>query len=106
MVNKQNPRFLFSMMDSLVNGARLTPETSDNFELYAKHFIDRIMNIRANIYCPPLCMEILHPQIYTEVLNQFIPISLKKLRKIVQHLKPSYGLLPATIFRRNFFFNL
>ena len=116
--NKNNPRVLFSTIDSLLNPAQKTdlnlpsPSKSEEFALY---FHNKIANIRSDISrslpkgCPatPSAYPV-GPVGYPHLTNQmtcFTPPTLDQLRKSVTQLKSStcpLDPIPTKFFKENF----
>ena len=88
--NKNKPKVLFSVINTLVNPAPppIPVYSNSDCELFLSFFIDKVNNIRSNITpptaltpppCPPLVPS----------LCQFRTISLEELIPIVSHMHPS-----------------
>ena len=107
--NKDNPRFLFSTIDTLINPAPKTDYTlfsPTKCEEFADFFHNKIMNIRLDITqsMPKNCITTPHPPPSHE-MNTFSLPSLGLLRKTVSKLKNStcpLDPIPTKFFKDNF----
>ena len=107
--NKDNPRFLFSTIDTLINPAPKTDYTlfsPTKCEEFADFFHNKIMNIRLDIAqsMPKKCITTPHPPPSHE-MNTFSLPSLGLLRKTVSKLKNStcpLDPIPTKFFKDNF----
>ena len=91
--NQNNPRVLFSTIDSLLNPAPRTVDSTSSgskCEEFAAHFRDKIMNIRKGIAqarSNMLATFTLPPRNMT--MSSFALINTEMLSKVVSQLKPS-----------------
>lgn len=105
-MHSHNPRFLFSTIDTLVNGKSQSASTlSIDSEIFLKFFGDKIVTLRANIDIPHTYAEIKPPCGLKNTLDTFSPISLNELKEIVHSLHSSSSpddILPARFLKSVF----
>ena len=107
--NANNPRVLFSTIDTLLNPARRTDDSllsPSKCEEFATHFKDKITNIRAEIShaMPDRHLIVPTPALKDEMSTFKLP-DLELLRKIVSKLKTStcpLDPIPTKFFKENF----